>query len=102
MHQKRCNMAVSYTNATGNAVIGIPVRIATMNGEGTFTDVDGPLLIKNVPGQVFQCSGILPGNPAQDVASFIESADATSTRFVALTPDGLRAQDTFASSTVIR
>lgn len=102
MHQKRCNMAVTYTTVTGDAVIGIPVRIATMNGEGTFTDVDGPLLIKNVPGQVFQYSGLLPNNPAQDVASFIENVDATNTLFVALTPDGLRAQDTFASSTAIQ
>jgi hypothetical protein len=38
----------------------------------------------------------------QDIASFIESADATNTLFVALTPDGLRAQSHFASSTYMQ
>jgi hypothetical protein len=101
-HQKQCDMAVTYTTATGEPVIGIPVMIRTMNAEGSFVDVDGPLLIQKGPGKVVQYSGILQNNPAQDVASFIESADATNTLFVVTTPDGLRAQDTFASSTATR
>jgi hypothetical protein len=55
-----------------------------------------------MPGRVFQYSGTLLGKSAQDIASFIESADATNTLFVVTTPDGLRAQSTFASSTVVQ
>lgn len=69
---------------------------------GTFTYVDGPLLINNAPGKVFQYSGIPPNTTAEDVASFIESADATNALFVVTTPDGLRAQDSFASSTAVQ
>jgi hypothetical protein len=98
-NQKTCNMLVTYTNAAGQPIIGIPVTLATMNAEGSFTSVSGPLLIKNAPGKVVQYSGRLSSSQAQDVASFIESADATNTLFAALTPDGLRAQSTFASST---
>jgi hypothetical protein len=65
-------------------------------------DVDGPLLLKNTSGKVVQYSGILPGVSAQDVATYIGPATATSTLFVALTPDGLRAQTTFASSTAMQ
>jgi hypothetical protein len=99
-NQKMCNMSLTYTNAAGQPVIGIPVTLATMNAEGSFTSVTGPLLIKNSPGKVIQYSGYLPDNSAQDIAAFIVSADATNTLFVALTPDGLRAQSNFASSTV--
>jgi hypothetical protein len=98
-NQKTCNMSVMYTDPAGKPVIGVPVTIATMNGEGSFTSVTGPLLIKIAPGKVIQYSGNLPGSAAQDVAAFIVSADATNTLFVALTPDGLRAQSNFASST---
>jgi hypothetical protein len=73
-----------------------------MNAEGSFTSVTGPLLIKNAPGKVIQYSGYLSGSAAQDIASFIVSADATNTLFVALTPDGLRAQSNFASSTSVQ
>jgi hypothetical protein len=92
-------MLITYTDPAGKPVIGVPVTIATMNAEGSFTSVTGPLLIKSAPGKVIQYSGYLSGNSAQDIASFIESADATNTLFVALTPDGLRAQSHFASST---
>jgi hypothetical protein len=95
-------MSVTYTNPAGLPVIGIPVTLATMNAEGSFTSVTGPLLIKTAPGKVVQYSGYLSGTPAQDIASFIESADATNTLFVALTPDGLRAQSHFASSTFVQ
>ena len=98
-NQKTCNMSVTYTDPAGKPIIGVPVTIATMNGEGSFTSVTGPLLVKSSPGKVIQYSGYLPGSAAQDVASFIVSADATNTLFVALTPDGLRAQSHFASST---
>jgi hypothetical protein len=87
---------------TGTPVLGVPVTIATMNAEGMFMDVNGPLLLKSAPGKVVQFSGNLPGVAAQDVATYIGPATATSTLFVALTPDGLRAQDTFSSSTVIQ
>jgi hypothetical protein len=99
---KQCAIYVTYTTAAGDPVLGVPVKTATMNGEGMFMDVDGPLLLKNVSGKVVQYSGILPGIAAQDVATYVGPATATSTLFVALTPDGLRAQDTFASSTVIQ
>jgi hypothetical protein len=92
-------MSVTYTDPAGKPIIGVPVTIATMNAEGSFTSVTGPLLIKTAPGKVVQYSGYLSDNSAQDVAAFIVSADATNTLFVALTPDGLRAQSTFASST---
>jgi YD repeat-containing protein len=36
------------------------------------------------------------------VATYVGPATATSTLFVVLTPDGLRAQDTFASSTAVQ
>ena len=100
-NQKRCDMFVTYKTSLGNPVIGIPVTLATLNGKGTFINVIGPLLISNGPGKVVQYSGILPGTAATNAATLIESADATSTLFIALTPDGLRAQDTFASSTTI-
>jgi hypothetical protein len=66
-----------------------------MNGEGGFFDVDGPLLLKNVAGKVVQYSGTLPNTQAEDVATYIGPATATSTLFVVTTPDGLRAQSTF-------
>jgi hypothetical protein len=99
---KECVMYVSYTTETGEPVLGIPVRIATMNGEGSFVDDSGPLLIKEGPGKVFQYSGILPNLSVQDVATYVGPASATSTLFVVTTPDGLRAQDTFGTSTVVR
>jgi hypothetical protein len=99
---KQCAIYVRYSTATGAPVLGVPVTIATMNAEGMFTDVDGPLLLRNVSGKVVQYSGILPGLAAQDVATYIGPATATSTLFVVLTPDGLRAQSTFASSTVVQ
>jgi hypothetical protein len=99
---KQCAIYVTYTNATGTPVLGVPVTIATMNGEGMFIDVDGPLLLKNASGKVVQYSGVLPGIAAQDVATYIGPATATSTLFVVLTPDGLRAQGTFASSTAVQ
>jgi hypothetical protein len=83
-------------------VLGVPVTIATMNGEGMFIDVDGPLLLKNAPGKVVQYSGNLPGLAAQDVATYVGPASAMSTLFVVLTPDGLRAQTIFASSTAMQ
>jgi hypothetical protein len=95
---KQCAIYVTYTTATGDPVLGVPVTIATMNGEGMFMDVDGPLLLKNVSGKVVQYSGNLPGVTAQDVATYIGPATATSTLFVVLTPDGLRAQSDFASN----
>jgi hypothetical protein len=99
---KQCDIYVTYTTAAGDKVLGIPVTIATMNGEGGFFDVNGPLLLKNVAGKVVQYSGILPNTKAADVATYIGPATATSTLFVVTTPDGLRAQSTFASSTVMR
>jgi hypothetical protein len=99
---KQCAIYETYTTATGDPVLGVPVTIATMNGEGMFMDVDGPLLLKNTSGKVVQYSGILPGVSAQDVATYVGPAAATSTLFVVLTPDGLRAQDTFASSTMMQ
>ncbi len=87
---------------TGDPVLGVPVTIATMNGEGMFMDADGPLLLKNVSGKVVQYRGNLPGVAAQDVATYVGPATATSTLFVVLTPDGLRAQTTFASSTAMQ
>jgi hypothetical protein len=99
---KQCAIYVTYTTATGTPVLGVPVTIATMNGEGMFMDVDGPLLLKNVAGKVVQYSGNLPGIAAADVATYVGPATATSTLFVVLTPDGLRAQTTFASSTSIQ
>ncbi len=73
-----------------------------MNGEGSFVDDNGPLLIKESPGKLFQYSGILPNISVQDVATYVGPATATSTLFVVTTPDGLRAQDTFASSTAVQ
>jgi len=99
---KQCAIYVTYTTATGTPVLGVPVTIATMNGEGIFMDVDGPLLLKNAPGKVVQYSGILPGLSDEDVATYVGPATATSTLFVVLTPDGLRAQTTFASSTAVQ
>jgi hypothetical protein len=100
-NQKQCDIQVTYRSATGALVVGVPVKIATMNGEGAFTNVDGPLLISNKPGVVVQSSGTLANNLA-DVATYLGSADATSTLFVVTTPDGLRAQSTFASSTSVQ
>jgi hypothetical protein len=97
-----CVMYVTYTTAEGDPVLGIPVRIATMNGEGSFTDYVGPLFIQESAGKFFQYSGILPNTAAQDVATYLGPASATSTLFVATTPDGLRAQSTFASSTIMQ
>jgi hypothetical protein len=71
-----------------------------MNAEGSFMDVDGPLFIQEGPGKVVQYSGILPNTSAADVATYV--GPATSTLFVVTTPDGLRAQTTFASSTAVR
>jgi len=71
-----------------------------MNAEGSFFDVGGPLLIKEGPGKVVQYSGILPDTQAVDVATYV--GPATNTLFVVTTPDGLRAQSTFASSTATR
>jgi len=99
---KQCAIYVTYTTAAGVPVLGVPVTIATMNSEGMFTDVTGPLLLKTAPGKVVQYSGILPGIAAQDVATYIGPATATSTLFVVVTPDSRRAQSTFASSTVIQ
>jgi hypothetical protein len=99
---KQCVMYVTYATPAGDPVIGIPVRIATMNGEGSFIDDNGPLLIKETPGKLFQYSGILPNTSVQDVATYVGPATATSTLFVVTTPDGLRAQSTFASSTAVR
>jgi hypothetical protein len=96
---KVCDIYVTYTTAMGDKVLGVPVTIATMNGEGTFTDYNGPLFIKEGAGKLVQYSGILPNTDAADVATFIGPATATSTLFVVTTPDGLRAQSTFASST---
>jgi hypothetical protein len=93
---KQCAIYVTYASATGDKVLGVPVTIATMNGEGMFTDVDGPLLLQKVPGKVVQYSGILPNADAANVAIYIGRATATSTLFVVTTPDGLRAQSTFA------
>jgi hypothetical protein len=98
---KQCAIYVTYATAAGDAIIGIPVTIQTMNGEGGFFDVNGPLLLKNVAGKVVQCSGILPNTDAADVATYIGPATATSTLFVVTTPDGLRAQSTYASSTTM-
>jgi hypothetical protein len=78
---KQCAIYVTYTTAAGDPVLGVPVTIATMNGEGTFMDVDGPLLLKNTSGKVVQYSGILPGVSAQDVATYVGPATATSTLF---------------------
>jgi hypothetical protein len=99
---KQCNIYITYTTPTGDLVIGLPVTIRTMNAEGSFVDVDGPLLIQEAPGKVVQYSGILPNTSAVDVATYVGPATATSTLFVVTTPDGLRAQSTFASSTVVR
>jgi len=41
------------------------------------------------------------GNNQGAVAHFVIPADATSTLFIALTPDGLRAQSTFADTTTV-
>jgi len=99
---KQCAIYVTYTTPTGDPVIGIPVTIRTMNAEGMFMDVDGPLLIKEGPGKVVQYSGFLPNTLTADVATYVGPATATSTLFVVTTPDGLRAQSTFASSTAER
>jgi hypothetical protein len=45
--------------------------------------------------------GQLPKTSAQDAPSFIQSADAANTLFVATTLDGLRAQDIFGMSTSV-
>jgi hypothetical protein len=99
---KQCAIYVTYTTPTGDPVLGIPVTIRTMNAEGSFVDVDGPLLIQEGPGKVVEYSGILPNTSAADVATYVGPASATSTLFVVTTPDGLRAQSTFASSTAVR
>jgi hypothetical protein len=99
---KQCDIYVTYTTATGEPVIGIPVTIRTMNGDGIFTDYNGPLFVKEGPGKIVQYSGVLPGTQAEDVATYVGPASATSTLFVVTTPDGLRAQSTFASSTSMR
>lgn len=65
-------------------------------------DVTGPLLLKEAPGTVVQYSGTLPNTSASDVAAYVGPATATSTLFVVTTPDGLRAQSTFASSTAVQ
>jgi hypothetical protein len=44
----------------------------------------------------------LPNTAAQDVATYVGPASATSSLFVVTTPDGVRAESTFASSTVMR
>jgi hypothetical protein len=75
-NQKQCDIQVTYRSAAGALVVGVPVKIATMNGEGAFTNVDGPLLISNKPGVVVQ-SGTLANNLA-DVATYLGNADATS------------------------
>jgi hypothetical protein len=46
---RQCDIYVTFTTATGDPVIGIPVTIRTMNVEGSFVDVDGPLFIKEGP-----------------------------------------------------
>lgn len=99
---KQCALYVTYTAPTGDPVLGVPVTIRTMNAEGMFMDVDGPLLLQEGPGKVVQYSGILPNTTAQDVATYVGPATATSTLFIVTTPDGLRAQSTFASSTAVR
>jgi len=99
---KQCAIYVTYTTPGGDPVLGIPVTIRTMNAEGSFVDIDGPLFIQEGPGKAVQYSGILPGVSAVDVATWVGPATATSTLFVVTTPDGLRAQSTFASSTATR
>jgi hypothetical protein len=99
---KQCDIYVTYTTPKGDPVIGLPVTIRTMNAEGSFVDFDGPLFIKEGPGKVGQYSGILPDIAAVDVATYVGPATATSTLFVVTTPDGLRAQTTFASSTAVQ
>jgi hypothetical protein len=99
---KQCNIYITYTTPTGDPVLGIPVTIRTMNAEGSFVNFDGPLFIKEGPGKLVQYSGLLPNTYAVDVATYIGPATATSTLFVVTTPDGLRAQSTFASSTATR
>ena len=73
-----------------------------MNAEGSFVEVDGPLLIQEGPGKVVQYSGFLPNTSSVDVVTYLGPASATSTLFVVTTPDGLRAQSTFASTTTSR
>jgi hypothetical protein len=68
---KQCAIYVTYSTATGEPVLGVPVTIATTNGEGMFMDVDGPLLLKNTSGKVLQYSGNLPGVAVQDVATYV-------------------------------
>jgi hypothetical protein len=65
------------------------------------SDVDGPRLVSKRQGGVIITSANL-GNNQQAVASFLIPADATSTLFIALTPDGLRAQSTFLDTTTVR
>jgi hypothetical protein len=92
---------VTYTSPTGVPVVGQPVTIATLDAEGTFIDVDGSRLVSKRQGGVVLTSANL-GNNQEAVASFVIPADATSTLFIALTPDGLRAQSTFADTTTVR
>jgi hypothetical protein len=99
-NQKQCEISVTYTSPNGVPVVGIPVTIATMDGEGTFANVDGPQLMGNRPGRVDLRSANL-GNGHQADATFVISADATSTLFIALTPAGLRAQSTFVDTTIV-
>src|SRR5262249_44506234 len=98
---KQCDIYIAYTTPTGDQVMGVPVTLRTMNAEGSFVDFDGPLFIKEGPGKLVQYSGILPNTSAVDVATYVGLATATSTLFVVTTPDGLRAQSTFASSTAM-
>ncbi len=100
-NQKQCDISVSYTAPDGTPIVGIPVTILTMDAQGTFTNVDSARVIKNKPGKVIQYSANL-GKGKQAIASFAIPADATSTLFIALTPDGLRAQSTFADTTTVR
>jgi hypothetical protein len=73
-NQKQCDIQVTYRSATGAKVLGIPVMIVTMNGEGAFTDVNGPLLLENVSGKVVQYSGNLPNTDAAAVATYVGPA----------------------------
>src|SRR5215475_4664414 len=73
LNQKTCDMFVRYKTALGNPVLGVPVTLATLDGEGAFINVTGPLLISNGPGKVVQYSGILPGTDATNAASLVES-----------------------------
>jgi hypothetical protein len=72
---KQCAIYVTYTNATGTPVLGVPVTIATMNGEGMLYCRDEVLRERRL-GVVF-----LEAAEYADACAYMDTREFAGTRF---------------------